>query len=124
MDSQLLLPIITAYSEGKQIQLYNPEYEKWVDINEPLFTASPGRYRVKPSSRSFNSQKECWQYMQEHQPFGWIMLNDCPTFVSKVTVFGIVTATRTLSFEDAFKSSKFMDGTSFGIEKISLNKKR
>lgn len=116
-DSKLLLPIITAYSEGKQIQVYDLRYDKWVDVDELLFTASPERYRVKPYYRPFNSKKECWQYMQEHQPFGWIMLNDCPTFISKVTIFGIVTATRTLSFEDAFKSSKFMDGTSFGIEK-------
>ena len=32
-------------------------------------------YRIKPESkyRPFKDTKECWQEMQKHQPFGWII---------------------------------------------------
>lgn len=49
--AKTLLPIITAFAEGKTIQ-YRPalEYE-WCDTTNPTFCYSPSAYRVKPEPK-------------------------------------------------------------------------
>ena len=66
-----MLPIIKAFAEGKTIQLFTNGI--WEDAKNPTFE-SGAMYRIKPEPkyRPFKSQKECWNEMLKHQPFGWI----------------------------------------------------
>ena len=75
-EAKELLPIIQAWTEGKKIQ-FKSRSGKWTDVeeNEGLsFVYSLSDYRIKPEPkyRPFKSQKECWNEMLKHQPFGWI----------------------------------------------------
>lgn len=47
-----LLPIITAFAEGKTIQK-NVDQRGWIDLSFPLFDGSPESYRIKPEPREF-----------------------------------------------------------------------
>lgn len=72
-EAKELLPIIKAYVEGKTIQLQHLDCTwqdaKYLNLGRGLI------YRIKPEPkyRPFKDAKECWQEMQKHQPFGWII---------------------------------------------------
>lgn len=69
-----LLPIIQAFAEGKTIQVQ--EDIDWLYLGDEIdFNFSPQRYRIKPDPkyRPFANADECWQEMQKHQPFGWVV---------------------------------------------------
>lgn len=75
-------PILQAYAEGKVIESRTkPSTVKgtdvpndWTEMKEIEFWNNT-EYRIKPESkyRPFKDTKECWQEMQKHQPFGWII---------------------------------------------------
>lgn len=74
-----LLPIISAFAEGKTIQYYYID-AGWADIDPDGaadFSDNPSKYRIKPEHkyRPFSNKEECWQEMQKHQHFGWIKSN-------------------------------------------------
>ena len=49
-QAKLLAPIITAYGEGKVIQIRSECSNKtWNDITVPQFNLTPDNYRIKPS---------------------------------------------------------------------------
>jgi len=52
-NAKALLPIITAYAEGKTIQVCRryTESETWSDIPFPDFNDAPDRYRIKPEPK-------------------------------------------------------------------------
>ena len=116
-EAKELLPIMEAYSKGKTIQIKNQD--KWVDLIEATFGASPDKYRIKPEPkyRPFKSREECWQEMQKHQPFGWVKekageglyliycINNCIDTIYDIN-----------SFEEAINIYEFMDGTPFGVK--------
>ena len=116
-EAKELLPIIEAYSKGKTIQIKNKD--KWADLVEATFSASPDKYRIKPESkyRPFKSQEECWQEMQKHQPFGWVKGKDGGRLY---LIHGIsnsrVTTDDIDSFKEAMHIYEFKDGTPFGIK--------
>ena len=110
-NAKELLPIIKAYSEGKQIQHF--EFGEWIDKEYPNFTDLPSNYRIKsvPKYRPFKSVEECWEEMQKHQPFGWLTYNEKIQkgyFVTDVSVF--------TDFNYRFKNYLFADGTPYGIK--------
>lgn len=118
-ETKELLPIMEAYSEGKTIQIKNKD--KWVDLDEASFSASPDKYRIKPEPkyRPFENQEECWQEMHNHSDFGWLTRIDTGNFeriksVCQETIEFIVT--NAYLYEDAFKYYKFPDGIPFGIK--------
>lgn len=49
-QAKALLPIITAFAEGKQIQLKYQD-EKWHTLEDPEFNAEPWLYRIKPEPK-------------------------------------------------------------------------
>ena len=108
-NAEKLLPIIKAFSEGKQIQHFN--IDKWEDTDFMPFTDHPSYYRIKPEPkyRPFKNVEECWEEMQKHQPFGWYKYNNdnynLVTYLSKNT-----------DFDYLFKTYTFVDGTPFGIK--------
>lgn len=50
--AKALLPIITAFAEGKTIQLKYSK-DEWCEALSPDWTADADRYRVKPAPREF-----------------------------------------------------------------------
>ena len=108
--AEKLLPIIKAYSEGKDIQHFWEN--KWEDIKSPQFVDHPSSYRIKPGPkyRPFKSKEECWEEMQKHQPFGWLMdIKD--GHYANVNVL-----TNKTDFDFLFNIYIFSDGTPYGIK--------
>ena len=124
-EAKELLPIIQAFADGKTIQ-YNCENEnpQWMDVqpNERVdFSQHPSRYRIKPAQkyRSFNNAEECWQEMQNHQPFGWVKDGSRMCNVINISEDGVIAHNGVdnswYDFERSFKLT-FADGTPFGIK--------
>ena len=111
-NAKKLLPIIKAYSEGKQIQHF--EFGEWIDKEYPNFTDLTSFYRIKPEQkyRPFKSVEECWSEMQKHQPFGWVKVID-KLASNKYNVLDLTTYT---DFDYRFKNYTFADGTPYGIK--------
>ena len=119
-----LLPIFTAYSEGKEIECRVED--KWYKVLEICNETNPQDYRIKlePKYRPFKDAKECWQEMQKHQPFGWVKSidnKDSEVFIhcTAITkVDGILTGIDEIPFPyyGMFNNYTFADGTPFGIK--------
>ena len=109
-NAKKLLPIIKAYSEGKEIEFLNLG-KKWKLLPDPDFDGEPFQYRIKPEPkyRPFKSKEECWEEMQKHQPFGWYKYNN--------DIYSLVTyLSKNTNFDYLFKTYTFTDGTPFGIK--------
>lgn len=128
-EAQELLPIIQAWAEGKSIQ-YQTDSKSWSDITKDLYPCNhPSLYRIKPEQkyRPFNSKEECWQEMQKHPNFGWIM-NNSKDYLNITEIFldGINfppydigeghSMPENYSFNKSFSHFTFTDGAPFGIK--------
>ena len=117
-----LLPIIKAFSEGKQIQYFDPICKEWTNIESPTFNEDSSKYRIKPESkyRPFKSVEECWNEMQKHQPFGWVKYGESICNIQNITSDSITIIDYEeiyfLRFYESFMNLTFIDGTSFGIK--------
>ena len=116
-EARKLLPLMEAYSKGKTIQIKNKD--KWADLVEATFAASPDKYRIKPEPkyRPFKNQEECWNEMSKHQPFGWVK-NECGNIFNIIAIFkeSIKLNESSHHYSDLCKHFKFMDGTPCGIK--------
>lgn len=57
MDREIakkLLPVITAYAEGNEVEFYDDIDGKWVTATNPGFSYAPDMYRIK------RTPKEIW----------------------------------------------------------------
>lgn len=112
-------PILQAFAEGRVIECRTkPSTVKgtsvpnnWTEMTEIEFLNNT-EYRIKPESkyRPFKDTKECWQEMQKHQPFGWMI----PIGINQkinLTVIG-----NGCDLEALFKKFTFADGTPFGVK--------
>lgn len=112
-------PILQAFAEGRVIECRTkPSTVKgtsvpnnWTEMTEIEFLNNT-EYRIKPESkyRPFKDTKECWQEMQKHQPFGWMI----PIGINQkinLTVIG-----NGCDLEALFKKFTFADGTPFGMK--------
>ena len=110
-NAKELLPIIKAYSEGKEIEFLNLG-KKWKLLTDPNFDGEPFQYRIKSESkyRPFESAEECWEEMKKHQPFGWL-IDIMEKFYTHITLLG-----KSTDFNYLFKNKTFIDGTPFGIK--------
>ena len=106
-----LLPIMEAYSEGKDIEILNIKGE-WELLTDPVFDVEPSRYRIKqePKYRSFKNAEECLEEIQKHQPIGWIK-NDKGAYFNLTFIDNTTTD---LNYQ--FYKYKFVDGEPFGIK--------
>lgn len=116
------LPIIQAYAEGKTIQFWCEETNIWQDLREDISFCFGTDYRVKPEPkyRPFKNTEECWEEMQKHQPFGWLMRKGHRYLITSMTdnqgVF-CVGETDNLSLTGFLNEGwTFADGTPFGIK--------
>lgn len=87
---------------------------------DPMFSMSPSYYRIKPEPkyRPFKSMEECWQEMQKHQPFGWVIRSGVFLMVQSIYLDAIHTIedNHGIDLEDAFTELTFSDGAPFGIK--------
>ena len=124
-----LLPIIQAFAEGKTIEMYNNT--EWQDliIESIKFDCKPSCYRIKPEPkyRPFKTKEECWNEMQNHQPFGWLKSKKNGRFhcIGEVswsdefeTVHIALSTSESLSrsANSMFDEYTFADGTPFGTK--------
>ena len=122
-DAKQLLPIIQAFSEGKEIEgLYKGTKSPWFKIKDMHFNEGI-IFRIKPETkyRPFKDIEECWSEMQKHQPFGWIKnggywYNIITTGVMSVKIIDTRGAIATLYFSDLLAHYRFADGTTFGVK--------
>ena len=125
-EAKELLPFIQAFAEGKTIQVW--ANDTWKDENYPFF-GTLYQFRIKPKSqyRPFKTQKECWNEMLKHQPFGWVKSKDKGYFyliglVQWSSEFEDVVITFATSEQLArssrslFEDFTFADGEPFGIK--------
>lgn len=122
-EAKILVPIISAYAEGRILQY--KEKEVWRDIEDSeglsikTIIEEAENYRIKPEYRPFANTEECWQEMLKHQPFGWVKDRNGSKFIigavdSDNTIFICDYGTRT--FDEVFEKYTFEDGTQFGVK--------
>ena len=84
-----VMPILTAFADGKTIQNYLRGSGKWIAVGEHLDMSDlcdwPSDYRIKPEPkyRPFQNAEECWEEMQKHEPFGWIKAIPNEEYIAK-----------------------------------------
>lgn len=122
-----IMPIISAFAEGKVIQILN-ERGRWVNLTEreglPMGTLEdvPDIFRIKPGSayRPFANAEECWQEMQNHQPFGFVKFKDTESGYYMLTGIsrgvGVGINDSLFSYDRVFDDYTFADGLPFGVK--------
>lgn len=120
-DAKQLLPIIQAYSEGKEIEgLYKGTKSPWFKIKDmDLNGGIIFRIKPEPKYRPFKDAEECWQEMLNHQPFGYTYdrFNDIRDSITKVATTGVSYDSPTvISFAEIFGRFVFADGVPFGMK--------
>ncbi len=128
-QAKKILPILTAYVEGKAIQYYEGTKKTWTEIgtiNMSNLFIFPENYRIKPEPtyRPFRDGAECWEAMQKQDAFGWVKLKIDPlnmtigiAEVNKCNVF--LSGSRfeaPFDYKEAFEKLTFADGTPFGMK--------
>ena len=124
-EAKVLLPIIQAYAEGKNIQ-YNSVTSGWCDITESeglpmgFLEEKPSYFRIKKkfTYRPFANVEECWNEMLKHKPFGWVkstLFKDL-ALVQRVTTLYVEINRVIIDYKDTLKKFTFTDGTPFGIK--------
>ena len=121
--AEKILPVIQAIINGQKIQVNINN--RWEDVDENhncAFLPERYEYRIKPESkyRPFKNTEECWQEMQKHQPFGWVIKhNEGKILIGEVPSGGIVLHNQRGSmfgFDEANRILTFADGIPFGIK--------
>ena len=121
--------LYSALAEGKTIQILNME-GNWVDIEVKKLNYIPEtlKFRIKPESqyRPFKNQEECWNEMNKHQPFSFVVNKDSVDYFSICRVFKDEKGISRITFisnpysgwdmEIVFDRFNFADGTPFGIK--------
>lgn len=114
-----LLPIITAFAEGKTIEVKDDD-GKWTEIPYPVFRNIPEKYRIKPEPecRPFKNAKECWNEMEKHSHFGWIKFKreEGSIHCEGIENRGIFYNSTNWTFKSMFDDFTFIDGSPFGIK--------
>ena len=119
-EAKQLLPIIQAFSEGKDVETKTGS--GWISIENMSFAGNPDSYRIKPEPkyRPFRDSEECWQEMLKHQPFGWLKdKND-----GHLTLITVVDNDKMMAlngrvgwdFWGMMNNYVFADGTPFGVK--------
>ena len=124
-----LLPIIQAFAEGKTIERKGilDNESKWCEVLLPTFNAAISNYRIKPESkyRPFIDNKECWNEMLKHQPFGWVRTMNAENdyyiidgvFYSENLDCPVISmAGESYDYKEMLDIYLFADGTPFGTK--------
>lgn len=116
-------PILQAFINGKEIEVYSPSKDTWIGIRNKDEIYLGNKYRIKPEQkyRPFANAEECWKEMQKHQPFGWLECVGCRYNIVSVSNIDVSMANVsgdivTLRFCEVMGSDTFADGTPFGVK--------
>ena len=121
-------PILQAYAEGRVIECRTKpsalskswrDMNDWTEMKEIEFWNNT-EYRIKPEPtyRPFKNAEECWQEMQNHQPFGWVkstLFKDL-ALVKRVTTLYVEINRDIIDYKDALDKFTFADDTNFGVK--------
>lgn len=118
-----MLPILVAFAEGKTIQSRCIKGDKslWYDDEDPSFD-DDFEYRINSESeyRPFKGAEECWQEMQNHQPFGFVKFKDTESGYYMLTGIsrgvGVGINDSLFSYDRVFEDYTFADGLPFGVK--------
>lgn len=123
-EAKILVPIISAYAEGRILQY--KEEEGWRDIEDSeglsinTIIKDAENYRIKPEYRPFANAEECWQEMMKHQPFGWVKMKGTESkyYMLKCIASRVVIGLEEtpFSYKKVFEDYVFADGTPFGVK--------
>ena len=117
-EAKELMPIIQAFVEGKTIE-YREYDGEWKEARTPTWS-SRLFYRIKPELkyRPFKNNAECWEEMEKHSKFGWVIRSGVFLMVQSIYLDAIHTIEdkHGIDFEDAFTELTFTDGAPFGIK--------
>ena len=112
--------VMMSYADGKEVQYKRYDSDLWCGIvyGEPQFNWSNIKYRIKqePTYRPFKDKEECWNEMQKHQPFGWVIGYGPYKYIISIEKTCVRTDFIKWEFDDAFRKLTFADGTPFGIK--------
>ena len=122
-----VMPILTAFVDGKTIQNYLRGSGKWIAVGEHLdmsdLFAWSSDYRIKPDPkyRPFKNAEECWEEMQKHEPFGWIKSKDDSTinkfmFIDSLRKDEVSISNIDFNYNDLVEYYIFADGAPFGMK--------
>lgn len=122
-----VMPILTAFVDGKTIQNYLRGSGKWIAVGEHLdmsdLFAWSSDYRIKPEPkyRPFKDAEECWNEMQKHQPFGWIKSKNDSTinkfmFIDSLRKDEVSISNIDFNYNDLVEYYIFADGAPFGMK--------
>ena len=116
-----LLPIMTAFIEGKSLEVFTNE-GKWEDYNCPDFYPNL-KYRIKNDTkyRPFSSMAECWEEMDKHEPFGWLKDKTHGDLIVITTLendFIVIGSHNCLDYAVSMREFSFADGEPFGVERL------
>ena len=124
-QAKALLPIIQAYAEGKEIEIFDCTKKMWETAILPHFDCDSIFYRIKPETtyHPFKDAEECWKEMLKHKPFGWLKSKEATEDVY-FTITGLTNDTHGAmlnssggwSFSGLFDYYTFADGTPFGVK--------
>lgn len=116
------IKVMQAYVDGKKIQWAYNSTDIWHDADYPHWKPNVN-YRIKPESkyRPFANGEECWLEMLKHQPFGFVIFNECYTCIVSVSNIDVSMTNMsgdiiTQPFGDLTEDYTFADGTPFGIK--------
>ena len=121
-DVKQLLPIIKAYAEGKEIEIFDKTTKMWKTAMLPHFDCDSNIYRIKPEPnyRPFANAEECWQEMLKHQPFGWVKMKDTESgyYILKGITNQVVIGLNEFpfSYKKVFEDYIFADSIPFGVK--------
>ena len=119
-EAKQLLPIIQAFSEGKEIEgLYKGTKSPWFKIKDMNFNEGIiFRIKSEPKYRPFKNAEECWQEMLKHKPFGWVKSTLFKDFdlVQRVTTLYVEINRDIIDYKDALDKFTFADDNNFGVK--------
>lgn len=123
-EAKILVPVISAYAEGRILQY--KEKEEWRDIEDSeglsinTIINEAENYRIKPEPkyRPFANAEECWAEMQKHQPFGWLKSkeNGYYSFITMLNNRFRLNGYDGWLFGETINKFTFADGTTFGVK--------
>lgn len=115
-----LLPIIQAFAEGRTVEMVLRGTKEWCADFHPTW-ADGCDYRIKtePKYRPFDDAGECWEEMQKHQPFSWIIDKKSKERSIIMSIYdgddyNLKIFESYYGFKRALDDFTFIDGTPFG----------
>ena len=119
-------PIMKAFAEGKVIQFRTDSISKWIETTTPKFNLLH-EYRIKPEPkyRPFKNNKECWNEMLRHKPFGWVKVKnaECDYYIIDGVYYSenyedavVSMSGEAFNYKEMIDNYLFADGTPFGIK--------